>query len=674
METFKTNTSRELAPQAISNVARATGKKVLLTSVCRPLGPKHGDAPSVGYELLFSQVTRAQGIFSPRTVNSHYALEYIAENLDAPTVVLQYPSKREFIRELKKGYDYVGISFLMAVFHKTKEMVALIRRYAPQSKIVLGGYGTVLNDDVLKPYADFICREEGVGFFRRLLGEPEIPMPFKHPLLVSRMKVFSVPTPGGTGKIFAGLGCPNGCDFCCTSNFFKRKHIRLLPEGKDIYTVVERYLDMNPNLVFLIVDEDFLLNKKRAMAFRECVLKGGKTLSIFAFASVKAISQYKVEEILEMGIDGLWIGYEGTRSGYAKQKGRPIEEILTEFREHGIQILTSMIIGFDYQNEDVVAEELDGLMKLKPTLAQFMIYGPVPSTPFYQRIIKENLLHDVYVKDPELFYRRADGFTTMIKHPTLSPGQIEKIQRWCFKEDFQRLGPSIIRIQETQLLGYQKLKDSPNVSLRKKAKFFAKELRNAYPVFLPGRLLGPNAKVRRWIRDLQRRIHAELGSPTLAERVKSVLAVGAALWTGLTLKLDLFQHPRLVRTTYRLPGKKWSAFHLWEEIPRKFSIPELSIHVDLQHAKKQVWLRLEGVLSAANVEGLAQRIQESLARSKSRLVLDLNKLRWDKVDGLRPLLEKLSGYRSHIRLVLPKLSAAHPELILLVAMFHHYKG
>ena len=117
--------------------------------------------------------------------------------------------------------------------------------------------------------------------------------------------------------------------------------------------------DMDPNLVLLIMDEDFLLNKKRAMAFRECVQKGGKTLSLFAFASVKAICKYTVEEILEMGIDGLWIGYEGTRSGYAKQQGRPIEDILTEFREHGIKVLTSMIIGFDYQNEDVVAEELD---------------------------------------------------------------------------------------------------------------------------------------------------------------------------------------------------------------------------------------------------------------------------------------------------------------------------
>ena len=230
-------------------------KKVLLTSVCRPMGPKYGDAPSVGYELLYGQVTRAQGLFSPRTVNIHYSLEYIAENLDAPTVVLQYPSERELIRELKKGYDYVGVSFLLAVMHKMKETVALIRKHAPNSKIVLGGYGTVLNDEALKPYGDYFCREEGVGFFRRLLGEPELPMPYKQPLLVSSLKVFGSKV-STTGQIFAGLGCPNGCDFCCTSHFFSRQHIRLLPEGKDIYAVAERYLDLNPDLVLLIIDEE----------------------------------------------------------------------------------------------------------------------------------------------------------------------------------------------------------------------------------------------------------------------------------------------------------------------------------------------------------------------------------------------------------------------------------
>lgn len=648
-------------------------KSVLLTSVCRPMGPEYGDAPSIGYELLYRQVTRAQGLFSPRAVHVQFPLDYIAENLDAPAVVLHYPSKRELIRELKKGYDYVGVSFIMAVMHKMKETVALIRKYSPQSKIILGGYGTILSDEVLTPYADYICREEGVAFMRRLLGEQELPMPYKHPLIVSGLKVFGHRV-SSTGMIFAGLGCPNGCDFCCTSHFYARKHIKLLPTGRDIFAVVERYLEMDPKMVFVILDEDFLLNKKRAMEFRDCVMQSGKTLSIFAFASVKAISQYTVEEILEMGIDGLWIGYEGTRSGYAKQQGRPVEEILTEFREHGITVLASMIVGFDYQDEQVVAQELDGLMKLKPALAQFLIYGPAPGTPFYERSVRENLLHERYVKDPELFYRRGDGFTTMIKHPKLGPEKIEALQRWCFEEDYRRLGPSIYRVLEARLLGYLKLKDSPNPLLRRKAEHYARELRIGYPVFLAGRLLGANAAVRRWIADLERRMHAALGRPTLAEQLKSGAAVGAALWTALTLELDLFQHPSLTRTAYRLPETGWSRLHLWEEIHHRVSIPNLSIQVELQHTRKQVWLRLEGVLSAADAEGLGQRIRDSLARTRNRLVLDLKQLHWEKVDNLRPLALKLAAYSSRIRLVLPKLQAAHPELLLLASMFNHYKG
>jgi hypothetical protein len=288
--------------------------------------------------------------------------------------------------------------------------------------------------------------------------------------------------------------------------------------------------------------------------------------------------------------------------------------------------------------------------------------------------MRENLMHEKYVQDPTLMYRRADGFTTMMKHPTLSPQEIEGLQQWCFEQDFQRLGPSIFRVLESRFLGYQKLKNSPNPFLRQKAEVYARDLRAAFPVFLAGRLLGPNPAVRRWIGDLEQRLHEALGRPALAQRFQSVLVVGAALWTGLTLKLDLFQHPKLIRTTYRLPSKSWKAFDLWEELPQKFSLPDFTIRVDLQHAKKQVWLRLEGALSSAHVEDLAQRIHDSLARSKSRLVLDLNKLHCDKVDDLQPLAEKLAVYRSRIRLVLPKLQAAHPELILLASIFQHYNG
>ena len=91
--------------------------------------------------------------------------------------------------------------------------------------------------------------------------------------------------------------------------------------------------------------------------------------------------------------------------------------------------------------------------------------------------------------------------------------------------------------------------------------------------------------------------------------------------------------------------------------------------MELRHATEEVWIRLEGVLSASDAEAWDDRIQDSLARCKSKLVLDFKKLRWDKVENLEPLREKLAAYRSRIRVVLPKMSLAHPELLLLAAMF-----
>ena len=639
-------------------------QQVLLTSVCRPLGVSYGDSPSVGYELLHEQVTRAQGLFSPRSHHTQFSLDYIAENLEAPTVVLQYPSHRELIRELRRGYDVVGVCFVLATYHRMKEVVALVRKYSPQSKIVLGGYGTVAPDEMLLPYGDHICREEGVAFMRRLLGESEIPMPYRHPLIINRLQVFSKQI-SRTGIVFGGLGCPNGCDFCCTSHFFKRKHIRLLPTGADIYQVVERYLEVDPKLSILILDEDFLLNRRRAMEFRECVLRGGKPLSIFVFGSVKALSQYTVTEILEMGIDGMWIGYEGTRSGYAKQSGRPVEELFREFREHGITILASMIVGFPYQTPEIIEQELSGLLALRPVLTQFLIYGPCPGTPFYDEVIREGKLLPEVAEDPELFYRRGSGFYSMVRHPSMTPEQIEGAQKHCYEEDFRTLGPVLYRSVDRWLEGYLKLRESPSSFLRAKAERIATDLRKAYPVFLTGRLLGPTAKVRRWIGRLQKQVHAELGSPTLKERIESVAAIGLASWTALTLRLSLFQHPPLVRNTFRMSDARCG--RPWERL-RGEDPAGLSIQVERRPAST-VWVLLEGRLTASAAGRFVADMRAALARRKDQVVLDLAGLAGQEDGAVGELAAGLRGHRDRIRIILPRIG----EFAVLTAIFRLYQ-
>ena len=526
-------------------------KKLLLTSVCRPLGPRYGDGKSVGYELMHGQVTRAQGIFSLRSIIHHFSLEYTAHNLDTPTIVLQYPSEKEFIRELKQRYDFVGISFVLSTFHRMKRMVALVRKHSPNSKIILGGYGTVLSDQELLAYGDYVCREEGVAFMRRILGEPEKPMPYDHPLVYNGLKIFSIPI-GKNGMIFGGLGCPNGCDFCCTSHFFKRRHIRLLPEGDDIFALIQRYREVDPDIKFTVLDEDFLLNQKRARRFLELVRSSGKKPPcMFVFSSIRALSQYDLRELLEMGITGLWIGYEGQKSGFAKQQGKDPQVLLKEFYEHGIHVLASMIIGFDYQTPEIIRKELQDLLALHPTFAQTLIYGPTPGTPFYERVEKSGRFNPEYVLDRDHYYRNCTGYYGVVKHPTVSSSDLEELQEECYQTDFKVLGPSVIRAVESWFLGYQKLAHDKSELLRKRAETYREDILNALPVFLSAKLLGPSQEARERARRLYREITDQLNVHSLQLTAKSWLAFAMAGWTGLCLKMNWFQHPRLTRIAYR---------------------------------------------------------------------------------------------------------------------------
>jgi haloalkane dehalogenase len=612
--------------------------ELLLTSICKPIGPRYGDSPSVGYELLHGQVTTAQGLFSPRAVHLQYGLEFIAANLDTPTTVLNYPSKRQLIRELKKGYRFVGLSFVLGTYHRMKEVVALIREHSPRSKIVLGGYGTVIEDELLEPYGDFICREEGVGFMKKLLGEPPRHGPFRHPVVISKLHVFSVPVTR-TGMVFAGLGCPAGCDFCCTSHFFRRRHIRLLDHGRDIFRTIEKYQEIEDGMKITILDEDFLLNKKRAREFAEAVHESGRTLSIFCFASVRALSQYTAEELVRMGIDGLWIGVEGRRSGYAKQAGTDVATLFAELRSAGIIILASMILGFDYQTPEIIREELDYLIAQKPTLAQFLIYGPTPGTPFYDRVIAEGRLRPDLAQDRLRYFKSCTGFDGMVTHPTLSSKDLQRQQRLCFAEDFRQLGPSIVRSLECALNGYHRWRNHADPLLRRKAASFRRDFVKGVPVLPVAALLGPSAAARRGAWRLLRRGLRDVPVPSLRTTMRAILAFPAALWTALNLKLQLFQHPRLRRKDYpgdvlqsmcgslvsgRTPGRLEIGLESFKGLELPASLRMLRLKQAVKRFRKSARHNLEELvvdlrhLEAANHKSVEKLIR-AIHRGKTRL-------------------------------------------------------
>lgn len=541
--------------------------KILLSTVMRPFGITSDDCTERTHaELFHGQISFAQGLFSLRGVYGGFGLEYIALNIRPETVVLNYPSAGEFVHELKKGYDYVGISYVMSTHAKMVKMVKLIRENAPNSKIILGGYGTTIpGADEL---ADHVCREEGIDFMRRLLGE-DLNAPREHPVIPEAKKILGWPIDKGS-VILAGLGCPNGCDFCNTSHFFNRKHIPILKTGQDIWNVIQKIDSKLDTRLFGIMEEDFLLYEDRARELAEITRKEvKKPVRLIAFSSLKSIKRYDPVFLAEMGIETLWIGVESRSSAelrknnqdvqkeiegcpvdissYHKMDNVDIKKTIDSLHNVGINTLISMIVGLEHHTEELIKSDLDYHLSLNPSLSQFLIYTPIPGTPLYDCLNNEGrILHDIP-------WYQVDGYKLNFKHPHLTGEQLSALQMDCYDQEFELLGPSVFRFIDKNIKGYLKFNDSEIPIQQARAKIYKKYCKDVFPLIDIGIKYAPNDRVVGKIRNLKQQLIELFGKPSIT---KKIMGFGAKLSARLNQKFiddgtwELKTQPKLRRVVY----------------------------------------------------------------------------------------------------------------------------
>src|SRR5512140_2775909 len=103
---------------------------ILLTSVFGPYGKddEYGSRAMNPMELYHNQVTRTQGPFSLRMFHRSWGLMLIQANIEAPCMVLDFPTLDRFIEEIKDHkYDVIGITSIVPNVYKVKKMCELIR-------------------------------------------------------------------------------------------------------------------------------------------------------------------------------------------------------------------------------------------------------------------------------------------------------------------------------------------------------------------------------------------------------------------------------------------------------------------------------------------------------------------------------------------------------------------
>jgi hypothetical protein len=74
--------------------------------------------------------------------------------------------------------------------------------------------------------------------------------------------------------------------------------------------------------------------------------------------------------------------------------------------------------------------------------------------------------------------------------------------------------------------------------------------RSAIAGLFPALFFGPSKEARRRARELLRDIKQETGALTLGEKLEGAGAVLLSGWTWFTLRMNLFQQPKLLRLEY----------------------------------------------------------------------------------------------------------------------------
>ncbi|MGO9111272.1 MAG: B12-binding domain-containing radical SAM protein [Thermoguttaceae bacterium] len=534
------------------DVVHPAGSKarVLLTSVFGPYAQddEYGSRVMNPMELYHNQVTRTQGPFSLRMFHRSWGIMLIQANIEAPCTLLDFPTLDRFLDEIRGNqYDVIGITSIIPNERKVKKMCELIRHYQPHAEIVIGGHIANIPDLCKKIDADHVVRGEGVAWFRRYLGESS-DRPIRHPVVSSGLGTRNMGIKVGdepdsvAAALIPSVGCPLGCNFCSTSAMFggKGKSYNFYATGDELFDVMcqlERELNCKS---FFCMDENFLLHRKRALRLLELMEKNDKAWALYVFSSANVLRSYTIEQLVRLGVSWVWMGIEGCNSQYVKLQGIDTFELVRELQSHGIRVLGSTIIGLEDHTPENIDEAIEHAARHDTDFHQFMLYTPIPGTPLHAELTAKGKM-----KDPATF-EQGDIHGQLVfnyRHPQIPAGMESEFMVRAFDRDFERNGPSTLRIVRTTLAGWKRYKNHPDARIRRRFAWEARELATTFTAATAGAKMyyrrnpAMRAKMAALLKELNEefgwksRLMSLVGGPYVYWKLRSEEKRLAAGWT-----------------------------------------------------------------------------------------------------------------------------------------------
>ena len=333
--------------------------------------------------------------------------------------------------------DVLLLSCLTPTVERGFEIASAFKRRNPRSLVVIGGPHVTFQTEEALRYADVVVCGEGEGVVgdivahgsaeRVVQGSPvenldDLPV-IDFSILRGRknMKVFPIMT---------SRGCPHACNFCCVTAMYGRRY-----RFQSAERVLEELEQCDLDTAFFY-DDNFIANPKRTHELLERLLhrrKGPPRWMTCQSTTRLAHDPVLMEKMARAGFCRLYVGFESISDLSLKclNKHHSAEDVtrsIRAFHHYGLRVHGMFIMGTDEDTEETIRRTSQFVRRARVNTVQFMILTPLPGTPLYEDMQRENrLIHNMW--------RYYDGAHVVFQPRKMTPYRLQESVMESF-EDF----------------------------------------------------------------------------------------------------------------------------------------------------------------------------------------------------------------------------------------------
>ncbi|MCK4602625.1 MAG: cobalamin-dependent protein [Phycisphaerae bacterium] len=193
--------------------------------------------------------------------------------------------------------------------------------------------------------------------------------------------------------IYASLGCPFSCDFCCINALFGASSIRYRSIEQvvgEIDLLVRQYNVKN----IKILDELFVLKRDRVEQFCDMLIERDYDLNLWAYARVDTVEPKILKKLRRAGVRWLAYGFESAsqrvRDDVSKRfAAETVDSAIRWTRQAGIYIIANYIVGLPDDDHDTMQQTLDEAVRHNFEYLNIYCAMAYPGSKLYDQAVAE---------------------------------------------------------------------------------------------------------------------------------------------------------------------------------------------------------------------------------------------------------------------------------------------